>query len=60
MPPFGHSTKLRIFIDPDLLQCDGVNDFVWAAAGTWNDNFGVNPNDIVRVAGCVVTDLKRA
>ena len=30
-----------------------------AAAGTWNDNFGANPNDIVRVAGGVVTDLKR-
>ena len=29
------------------------------AAGTWNDNFGANPNDIVRVAGGVVTDLKR-
>ena len=33
---------------------------VWEAAGTWNDNFGANPNDIVRVAGGVVTDLKRA
>jgi hypothetical protein len=32
---------------------------VWAAAGTWNDNFGANPNDIVRVAGGVVIDLKR-
>ena len=56
VPPFGHSTQLRIFIDPDLLQYDEV----WAAAGTWNDNFGANPNDIVRVAGGVVTDLKRA
>ncbi|MDA2982847.1 MAG: hypothetical protein O3A34_02115 [Actinomycetota bacterium] len=28
--------------------------------GTWNDNFGANPNDIVRVAGGVVTDFKRA
>ena len=40
----------------DLLQYDEV----WAAAGTWNDNFGANPNDIVRVAGGVVTDLKRS
>ena len=48
MPPFGHSTQLRVFVDPDLLQYDEV----WAAAGTWND--------IVRVAGGVVTDLKRA
>jgi Cys-tRNA(Pro) deacylase len=56
VPPFGHSTQLRVFVDLDLLQYDEV----WAAAGTWNDNFGANPNDIVRVAGGVVTDLKRA
>jgi len=32
VPPFGHSTQLRVFVDPDLLQYDEV----WAAAGTWN------------------------
>jgi len=25
-----------VFVDPDLLQYEEV----WAAAGTWNDNFG--------------------
>jgi len=55
VPPFGHSTQLRVFVDPDLLQYDEV----WAAAGTWNDNFGAAPADIVRVARGVVTDLKR-
>ena len=55
VPPFGHSTQLRVFVDPDLLQYDEV----WAAAGTWNDNFGAAPADIVRVAGGVVIDLKR-
>ena len=39
VPPFGHSTQFRVFVDPDLLQCDEV----WAAAGTWNDNFGAAP-----------------
>jgi prolyl-tRNA editing enzyme YbaK/EbsC (Cys-tRNA(Pro) deacylase) len=56
VPPFGHSTQLRVFVDPDLLQYDEV----WAAAGTWNDVFGTAPADIVRVAAGVVTDLKRA
>ena len=56
VPPFGHTTQLRVFVDPDLLQYDEV----WAAAGTWNDNFGAAPVDIVRVAGGVVTDLKRS
>jgi prolyl-tRNA editing enzyme YbaK/EbsC (Cys-tRNA(Pro) deacylase) len=44
-----------VFVDPDLLQYDEV----WAAAGTWSDNFGAASADIVRVAGGVVTDLKR-
>ena len=55
VPPFGFSQPLRVFVDPDLLQYDEV----WAA-GTWNDNFGAAPADIVRVAGGVVTDLKRS
>jgi hypothetical protein len=44
-----------VFVAPVLLQYV----VVLASAGTWNDNFGANPNDIVRVAGGVVTDLKR-
>jgi Cys-tRNA(Pro) deacylase len=55
VPPFGHTTQLRIFIDPDLLQYDEV----WAAAGTWNDNFAIAPNELVRVSRGVVIDLKR-
>ena len=55
VPPFGHTTKLRIFIDPDLLQFDEV----WAAAGTWHDVFGIEPHKLVEVSGGVVTDLKR-
>ncbi|MGA1111628.1 MAG: YbaK/EbsC family protein [Ilumatobacteraceae bacterium] len=55
VPPFGHTTKLSIFIDPDLLQYDEV----WAAAGTWNDVFPIAPDDLVRASGAVVTDLKR-
>jgi prolyl-tRNA editing enzyme YbaK/EbsC (Cys-tRNA(Pro) deacylase) len=53
--PFGFLQPLRVFVDPDLLQYDEV----WAAAGTWNDNFGANPNDIARVACGEVADLKR-
>jgi len=55
VPAFGHSTLLRVFVDRDLLQ----HDEVWAAAGTWNDNFGAAPAGISGVAGGVVIDLKR-
>ena len=55
VPPFGHITQLRIFIDPDLLRYDEV----WAAAGTWNDVFPIAPNDLVRASGAIETELKR-
>ena len=56
VPPFGHRTHLRVFIDPDLLQYDEV----WAAAGTWHDVFGIEPHQLVEASEGLVTDLKRA
>ena len=55
VPPFGHATELRVFIDPDLLGWDEV----WAAAGTWNDVFGIDPHRLVEASRGVVTDLER-
>ncbi len=55
VPPFGHATQLRVFIDPDLLQYDEV----WAAAGTWHDVFAIAPDDLVRASGGLVVDVKR-
>ena len=55
VPPFGHSTQLRVFVDPDLLQYDEV----WAAAGTWNDVFPIDPKVLSRITGAQVIDLKR-
>lgn len=56
VPPFGHATPLRIFIDPDLLQYHEV----WAAAGTWHDVFGIEPHTLVEASGGAVIDLKRS
>jgi prolyl-tRNA editing enzyme YbaK/EbsC (Cys-tRNA(Pro) deacylase) len=53
--PFGFEKKLRIVIDPDLLQ----HDEVWAAAGTRNDVFGIEPHKLVEASGGALTDLKR-
>ena len=55
VPPFGHTTQLRVFIDPDLLQWPEV----WAAAGTWHDVFGIEPHELVEASGGAITDLKR-
>ncbi len=55
MPPFGHKTHLRVFIDPDLLQYEEA----WAAAGTWHDVFGIEPHKLVEASGGTVVDLRR-
>jgi prolyl-tRNA editing enzyme YbaK/EbsC (Cys-tRNA(Pro) deacylase) len=56
VPPFGHATHLRVFIDPDLLQYAEV----WAAAGTWHDVFAIEPHRLVEASEGVITDLKRS
>ena len=55
VPPLGLATQLKIFMDPDLLQYDEV----WAAAGTWNDVFPIDPKVLQRVASGVVVELRR-
>lgn len=54
VPPFGHTTELRVFVDPDLL----VHDEVWAAAGTWNDVFPLTPAQLVSASGAAIVDLR--
>lgn len=56
VPPFGHDTELRVFVDPDLLQ----HDVVWAAAGTWHDVFPLPPDQLAAASGGTVVDLRRA
>jgi Cys-tRNA(Pro) deacylase len=55
VPPFGHATHLRVFVDPDLLDYATV----WAAAGTWNDVFEIEPAELVRASEGTVVDLKK-
>src|SRR5262249_18811397 len=47
VPPFGHATALRVFVDVDLLAFDEV----WAAAGTGNDVFPPARDGRVRASG---------
>lgn len=56
VPPFGHETRLQVFVDPDLL---GYAE-VWAAAGTPHDVFSIDPAMLVAVSGGSVTELKRS
>ncbi|HEX2553011.1 MAG TPA: YbaK/EbsC family protein [Microvirga sp.] len=47
IPPFGHDRPMRTFIDRDLLAFDRV----WAAAGTPNAVFAIDPQVLAAAAG---------
>ena len=55
VPPFGHASELRVFVDPDLLD----HAEIWAAAGTWHDVFPLAPDQLVSASGASVVDLRR-
>jgi len=46
IPPLGHASEMAAYIDPDLL----VFPTVWAAAGTPNSIFEVDPNLLAKAA----------
>ncbi|MBN1994208.1 MAG: YbaK/EbsC family protein [Anaerolineae bacterium] len=54
VPPFGHQTRLPVYIDQDFWQFN----VIWAAAGTPNAVFAVSPDDLARVTAGVAADLK--
>src|SRR5438309_3773945 len=54
VPPIGFPAPIPTFIDRDLLQYD----VVWAAAGTPRHVFPIAPNELLRVTGGRVEDLK--
>lgn len=54
IPPVGHVSPLRVYVDHDLLQWDQL----WAAAGTPNSVFAITPDDLLRISGGTVVDLR--
>jgi Cys-tRNA(Pro) deacylase len=56
IPPLGHETPMRTFIDRNLLQYPTV----YAAGGTPHAMFPIAPADLVRVAGGTVGEVASA
>jgi prolyl-tRNA editing enzyme YbaK/EbsC (Cys-tRNA(Pro) deacylase) len=54
VPPLGLAQPLPVYIDRDLHQYDQV----WASAGTPHSVFAIAPNDLTRLTGGTVADLK--
>jgi prolyl-tRNA editing enzyme YbaK/EbsC (Cys-tRNA(Pro) deacylase) len=55
VPPFGYPTDVPVFMDRDLLDY-GV---VWAAAGTPDSVFEINPERLRELSRATVSDLKQ-
>jgi prolyl-tRNA editing enzyme YbaK/EbsC (Cys-tRNA(Pro) deacylase) len=53
IPPFGHTTPMKTFIDPDLLAYDTV----WAAAGTPQSIFEIDPKALARAVDAVAVSM---
>ena len=54
VPPFGHATDLRRFVDHALLQ----HAVVWAAAGTPMHVFSLDPRTLVTATGAEEVDVR--
>ncbi|MFZ5817953.1 MAG: YbaK/EbsC family protein [Bacillota bacterium] len=54
VPPVGHETPLRTFIDQDLFQFAEI----WGAAGTPYAVFPTTPEELQRITGGTVADLR--
>jgi prolyl-tRNA editing enzyme YbaK/EbsC (Cys-tRNA(Pro) deacylase) len=55
VPPLGHPTRLRTWIDVDLMQYD----VVWAAAGTPRAVFPIAPQELQSLTGAEAIDLRQ-
>lgn len=53
VPPIGHTTGVRTWIDPHLLTFDEV----WAAAGTPRHVFPIDPALLVEMTGASIADF---
>ena len=53
-PPFGHPRPLRVFIDRDLLR----HQELWAAAGTPDSVFPIEPQILLRASGGTPADFR--
>lgn len=54
VPPVGHEEELTVLIDEDLMG----HDEIWAAGGTPNAVFPLTPEELVRISGGRVADVR--
>ena len=55
VPPFGHPKPVFVLMDEDLMQYE----LVWGAGGTAQTVFPITPDELLRLSGATVADVKQ-
>ena len=55
VPPFGHPRPVFVLLDEDLMQYE----LVWGAGGTAQTFFPITPDELLRLSGATVADVKQ-
>ena len=55
VPPFGHPKPVFVLLDEDLMQYE----LVWGAGGTAQTVFPITPDELLRLSGATVADVKQ-
>ena len=55
VPPFGHPKPVFLLLDEDLMQYE----LVWGAGGTAQTVFPITPDELLRLSGATVADVKQ-
>jgi len=55
VPPFGHLKPCTVLMDEDLFQYETV----WGAGGSAQTVFPIAPDELQRIAGATVGDVKQ-
>jgi len=53
VPPFGHKTEIKTFIDKDLLKYKEI----WAAAGSDNTVFKISSEELIKYSKGQILDI---
>ena len=56
VPPFGHDTALRLWIDEDLLG----HDLIYAAGGVPECIFPLTPEELLKATGGTIADVRES
>jgi len=55
VPPFGHTSRVTVLMDEDLMQYD----LIWGAGGTAQTVFPITPHELLEISGATLADVRQ-